>query len=92
MGSKSNPGKYDCYAKAEPDEPMFILLARDLYAPALVDRWANMREETFKRGGSSGEPEEMAKIAEARKCANEMRDWRQFKETGSILRKRLKKK
>jgi hypothetical protein len=29
MGTKSNPGPFDCYAKAEPDEPMFVLLARD---------------------------------------------------------------
>lgn len=26
MGSKNNPGKYDCYEAADPDEPMFILL------------------------------------------------------------------
>lgn len=30
MGTKNNPGAFDCYANAEPDEPMFVLLARDL--------------------------------------------------------------
>jgi hypothetical protein len=40
MGTKRNPGQYDCYAKAEPDEPMFVLLARDPTAPQLVRDWA----------------------------------------------------
>ena len=44
MGTKINPGPFDCYANAKPDEPMFILLARDKHAPALVLLWAAMRE------------------------------------------------
>ncbi len=43
MGTKNNPGKFDCYAKAEPDEPMFVLLARDRIAPTLVRIWAAIR-------------------------------------------------
>jgi len=67
MATKNNPGKFDCYENAEPDEPMFILLARDKDAPALVDHWANKRE-------ADGEDE--AKVAEARLCAENMRQWR----------------
>ena len=26
MGTKNNPGKWDCYANAEPDEPMIKLV------------------------------------------------------------------
>ena len=26
MGTKNNPGKFDCYANAKPDEPLFVLL------------------------------------------------------------------
>ena len=26
---KENPGRFDCYANALPDEPMFVLLARE---------------------------------------------------------------
>lgn len=33
MGTKNNPGKYDCYAKAEPDEPLFTLRGKDVSAP-----------------------------------------------------------
>jgi len=43
MGTKNNPGKFDCYEKAEPDEPMFVLLARDPLAGHLVSIWAKMR-------------------------------------------------
>ncbi len=66
MGTKNNPGTYDCYENAEPDEPMFILLGRDKGAAFLVDLWATARE---KLG------EDSAKVEEARQCANAMRDY-----------------
>lgn len=43
MGTKTNPGKFDCYAKAEPDEPVFVLLGRDPSAGPLVRLWAAIR-------------------------------------------------
>jgi hypothetical protein len=43
MGTKLNPGTYDCYANAEPDEPMFVLLGRDPLAPFLVSIWSKVR-------------------------------------------------
>lgn len=66
MGTKNNPGLFDCYASAEPDEPMFVLLGRDKYAPAIVWLWATLRE-------LDGENKE--KIAEARTCAANMMGW-----------------
>lgn len=66
MGTKNKPGTFDCYGAAHPDEPMFILLARDPLAPDLVDRWADQREQS--RGPS-------AKVEEARACAKAMREW-----------------
>lgn len=68
MGTKNNPAPYDCYANAEDDEPMFVLLARDVGAPALVEAWAEQRV-------SLGE--EQAKVDEALMCAQSMREWRQ---------------
>lgn len=44
MGSKNNPGAFDCYAKAADDEPMFILLARDTSAALLTHIWAAIRQ------------------------------------------------
>lgn len=66
MGTKNDPGKFDCYANAEPDEPMFVLLARDKHAPTLVWLWAAMRE-------LDGEPPEVT--AEARECVVAMIEW-----------------
>jgi hypothetical protein len=48
MGTKTNPGKYDCIAKAEPDEPMFTLLARDPVAAHLVSIWAKLRVQDYE--------------------------------------------
>lgn len=66
MGTKNNPGHFDCYANAENDEPMFILLGRDPMAPYLVEMWAQMREQ---------QNENPAKVYEARECAAAMRKW-----------------
>lgn len=66
MGTKNNPGDFDCYLNAGDDEPMFVLLARDADAPILVDLWASLRE----RDG-----EDAAKVQEARDCADAMRGW-----------------
>lgn len=67
MGTKANPGAYDCYAAAHPDEPMFVLLGRDKHAAALVNLWAAMRR--LEEGSDE------AKIAQAEQCANEMVHW-----------------
>lgn len=66
MGTKNRPAKYDCYANADPNEPMFILLGRDLGAYALVEAWADAREQ---RG------EDPAIVQEARDCAAAMKAW-----------------
>jgi len=66
MGTKNNPGKFDCYANAEPDEPMFVLLGRDKHAPTLVWLWASLREL------DSENPEI---VKEARLCASDMLGW-----------------
>jgi hypothetical protein len=74
MGSKSTPGKFDCYANAEPDEPMFILLARDASAPASVEEWADKRAQDIAHGIKPQSDWPM--VAEARQCAEAMRAWR----------------
>lgn len=66
MGTKLNPGEYDCYAAALPDEPMFTLLARDERAPKLIRRWVR------RRGKSD------AKAEEALQCAGDMERWRKL--------------
>jgi hypothetical protein len=66
MGTKNNPGRFDCYSRADPDEPFFVLLGRDPLAPALVRVWARMRQEM-------GEDPE--KVLEAFNCASVMAAW-----------------
>jgi hypothetical protein len=36
MGTKNNPGNFDCYLNAASDEPMFIVLGRDPIGAGLV--------------------------------------------------------
>ena len=67
MGTKQNPGKFDCYSRAEPDEPVFVLLGRDPVAHILVEDWASLRERLGKT--------EPKVIEEARQCALSMFDW-----------------
>lgn len=64
MGTKNNPGQFDCYANAAPDEPMFVLLGRDRHAAGLVQLWALLRA----RAG-----EDPAIVTEALECAKAMR-------------------
>jgi hypothetical protein len=66
MGTKNQPGKFDCYDKAEPDEPMFILLGRDPCAPILIEFWVDLRKHM-------GEDQE--KLAEAVDCAAHCYEW-----------------
>ena len=75
MGTKENPGIYDCYGRAMPDEPMFTLLGRDPDAPSLVSEWADKREADVHAGRRP--PEDLKAVEEARECARRMRTWRE---------------
>lgn len=80
MGSKNSPGHFDCYANAEPDEPMFIVLARDATAPLVVDMWANERQHLINIGVKPKSDQPM--VEEARQCAANMRTWRKTNRPG----------
>ena len=74
MGTKQNPGKFDCYSKALPDEPMFVLLARDPEFYELINRWANKRLRDIKCGVRPESDLEL--VSEAFDCAFEGQEWR----------------
>lgn len=80
MGTKNNPGNFDCYHAADPDEPMFVLLARDPWAFDLVSRWARIREQMINKG--SAPESDRAKVAEAVKCAEDMLKWYRQNKSG----------
>lgn len=74
MGTKSEPSRHDGYAKAEPDEPVFTLLARDPMAPQLIRLWAAQRWS---------EHEDPSVVADARRIADAMEEWRKKHRPGT---------
>lgn len=88
MGSKLNPGKFDCMAAALPDEPTFTLLARDPLAAFLTGIWGQIRagypdnakvvfDQMLDRAAwqYAKEPD-TEKAEEALDCSRDMFDWR----------------
>lgn len=74
MGTKANPGRYDCYANALPDEPIFVLLARDPDFERLVRSWCEQRQRAVFCGDR---PEADHKLVEeAMECALRGARWR----------------
>lgn len=74
MGSKANPGRYDCYANALPDEPLFVLLARDPDFEEIVRIWALRRQQRIDRGAAPPTDKEL--VLEALQCAEDGATWR----------------
>ena len=81
MGTKANPGRFNCYAAADDDEPIFVLRANDPLAAALVREWANRYEirKVGEQGGNVFERKGIEKSDEARACAYAMELWRRSK-------------
>lgn len=88
MGTKNNPGKFDCYDAAEADEPMFIMLARDPLAAFLTSIWSSMRYGDLEAAKVKFDTmiirlsdryaisPDCDKATEALECAMNMFDWR----------------
>lgn len=74
MGTKNNPGVFDCYANALPDEPMFVLLARDPLFGKYVFRWGVDREMQISCGERPDS--DYAMVQEAFVCSREGQKWR----------------
>jgi hypothetical protein len=70
MSTKDKPGQFDCYSHALDDEPMFVLLARDVTASVMVRMWAELRIALDKNEADDEQ------IAEAIDCAASMDAWR----------------
>jgi hypothetical protein len=80
MGTKNEPGKFDCYANAEPDEPMFVLLARDPAAPRAILEWIKVRKGMIETGAKPASDWPM--IDEAVQCVSDMQAWRMNRRQG----------
>jgi len=75
MGTKNNPGKFDCYNKLEPDEPHFVVMGRDAVGWVAVLMWIGSRLEMATVQATPMSQEEIDKLLEARDCARAMYDW-----------------
>jgi hypothetical protein len=73
MGTKNHPGEFDCYAAAEPEEPIFILLGRDPHAHAAVRKWAFDRQQLIEFGAKPAS--DMRMVIEANHCADAMEEY-----------------
>lgn len=86
MGTKAEPGEFDCYAALLPDEPYFVLSARDPEAAFLVRAWARNRDRQIDDGERP--VGDRAKVAEARHLADQMERWRADNAAEAPWRKR----
>lgn len=75
MGTKLTELRDGCFHRAMDDEPMFVLLARDLSAPSKVRAWADEREAEVQAGRKPAS--DMESVHEARECADRMERWRE---------------
>ena len=89
MGTKRQPGKFDCYAKLEEDEPYFVLRGNDPVGGYLVAAWVHLRAGDLEMaisclGGGLGAMKTFCKplllpdnekSREASACAMAMMDW-----------------
>ncbi len=73
MGTKLNPGLYDCYEKAEPTEEIFTLRAKDSDAAIIVKLWAFFRLQQINAGLRS--ESDRVQVTEALNCATRMEIW-----------------
>lgn len=90
MATKENPGEFDCHAKAQDDEPLFTLLARDPTAPFLVGAWAHLQRGNLIGALSAmrvavdvapkhdlADAKANRKLSEAVSCMQDMLSWRE---------------
>lgn len=77
MGTKRNPGKYDCYNLAGPDTELFTLVSTDEFMPHLIRYWVWLKLRKGQRWNESENMPEVRqgakfneKLTEALECAD----------------------
>ena len=74
MSSKLYRSENECYTRALPDEPYFVLLARDLDAPDTVKSWAWRRGKAIREGYKPAVDKHL--VTDAKSVAYAMKVWR----------------
>lgn len=75
MATKLKADETDCYARLAPDEPYFVLMARDPDFGIIVRIWAHFRNQQIAHGGRPDTTEERLQIVEAQSCASDGDIW-----------------
>jgi hypothetical protein len=76
MGTKKDPGKFDCYAKLADDEPYFVLRGKDPVAWILVNLWVTYRKlMALPYASKQDAMAHHLKLDEATACAQRMREY-----------------
>ncbi len=73
METKANPNPNSCLARALPHEPFFVLLARDITAPAVIRFWCEQRMALVINDEMERHTDQ---IEEAMTTADEFERWR----------------
>lgn len=71
---RSRKAAYDCLGKKEPDEPIFVLLARDSAGPSAIKVWATLWLQEISLGLRPKADRDQ--VTEALKIATDMEIWR----------------
>lgn len=75
METKANPNPTGCLARALPDEPFVVFLARDPDAPATLEFWANHRQQRLVASGALTDADE-DQVADILRDAATFMEWR----------------
>lgn len=69
-----------CLGKAADDEPVFVLRAKDKFAPQVVEFWATLVSGAVANivPGTERSNETRAKVKEAKALAHQMRAWQEI--------------
>lgn len=78
METKAKPNPNGCLARALPDEPFLVFLARDLCGPAAIRFWADLRARLAVEG--DGDRQDAEQLTEALATADAMELWRKENE------------
>jgi len=67
LNTLASPGEFDALTTLRPDEPYFLLVGRDSFAPRLVGLWARMNRRRALREADDGKLDGAARDTELRK-------------------------
>ena len=81
--NKHSDENKSCYAKANMDEPVFVLLGRDPAMAEAIQTWIQVRQLCIDEGVLPDTPEERAHIVQAREMVEAVLVYQESQRAGS---------